>query len=249
MNEVGDRALLNAFLRSDLVAFIEKVFETVAPGDRFVPNWHIEAIAHALRRCLEGETTRLAITQPPRSLKSICAIAFAAWALGHDPTLTFISISYAQDLAFDHARLFRRVIESDWYQDLFPQMRLSKATDGEVVTKAGGGRFATTVGGTLTGRGADIIIIDDPMKAEDAASLAARRRVIQWYQGTLSTRLNDKKKGVIILIMQRLHEDDLVGYVLSGGAWSQLCLPAKAVEGEVIELGHGRVHSVRHQHL
>src|SRR5690606_5195531 len=90
VHDVSDLSLLAALLRKDFCAFVEKVFHTVASGDRYLPNWHIEAIAHALSRCRAGDVTRLLITQPPRSLKSICAsVAFPAWSLGHDPTLRF----------------------------------------------------------------------------------------------------------------------------------------------------------------
>lgn len=85
---------LQAILRADLTAFIQKVFETISPGDTYVHNWHIEAIAYELERCYRGESTRLLITQPPRTLKSICtSVAFVAWALGRDPALWFICVS------------------------------------------------------------------------------------------------------------------------------------------------------------
>ncbi len=246
MSEIEDLHLLKALLRDDLGSFVEKVFETAAPGDRFCPNWHIEAIAHALSACRTGGTTRLLITQPPRSLKSICtSVAFPAWALGHNPTLRLICVSYSQDLALELARQFRLVVEADWYRDLFPAMRLQKDTGAECVTTRGGGRLATSIGGTLTGRGADIIIIDDPIKAEEAASEPARRRVVEWYRGTLATRLDDKNVGVIIVVMQRLHEDDLAGHVLRNGGWHHFDLPAIAIEDQVIEIGPDRFHRRR----
>ena len=246
MHDVSDLSLLAALLRKDFCAFVEKVFHTVAPGDRYLPNWHVEAIAYALSRCRAGDVTRLLITQPPRSLKSICAsVAFPAWSLGHDPTQRFICVSYSQDLALELARQFRQVVESDWYRALFPGLRLAKDAGAESITTAGGSRLATSIGGTLTGRGADCIIIDDPMKAEEAASEPARRKVVQWYQGTLTTRLDDKGAGVIIVVMQRLHEDDLAGHVLQSGAWRHLDLPAIAVEHERVEVGRGRFHHRR----
>jgi hypothetical protein len=95
------------------------------------------------------------------------------------------------------------VIDSDWYRALFPAMRPARDTGFELVTTAGGGRYATTVGGTLTGRGADLIIVDDPLKAEEAMSEVSRKRVIDWYSGTLVSRLNDKLRGPIVVVMQR----------------------------------------------
>ncbi len=234
----ADQQALRAALRTDLTAFVHKVFETASPGDLYRHNWHIEAIAYELGRCSEGDNTRLLITQPPRSLKSICSsVAFVAWALGHDPALSFICVSYSQDLAGELARQFRQVVDSEWYKALFPKMRLVKETGGECVTGAGGGRLATSIGGTLTGRGADIIIIDDPLKAEDAASKIARIAVIDWYTSTLATRLNDKERGAIIVVMQRLHEEDLAGYLLEQGGWHRLDLPAIAIEDQQIRIG------------
>ena len=234
---------LDAVLRSDLTAFVHKVFTTVSPNDTFKPNWHIEAITHELMRCHARENRRLLITQPPRSLKSICtSVAFVAWALGQDPTLRFLCVSYSEGLANDLARQFRMVVESDWYKRIFPRMRLKKETRSECITTRGGGRVALSVGGSVTGRGADFIIIDDPLKAEDGASETARNNVIQWYDGTLITRLNDKNRGVIILVMQRLHQEDLAGYLIERSSWHQLNLPAIAIEDQMVRIGPDEVH-------
>ena len=234
----ADQQSLTAVLRTDLTAFVEKVFNTVSPGDSYRHNWHIEAITHELGCCLDGGNSRLLITQPPRSLKSICSsVAFVAWALGQNPKQRFICVSYSDTLARELARQFRMVIDSDWYRAAFPAMRVSKDTGTECVTTVGGGRNATSIGGSLTGRGADIIIIDDPLKAEDAASEAARAAVIGWYSTTLATRLNDKERGAIIVVMQRLHEEDLAGHLLTQGGWRHLDLPATAIEDQQIRIG------------
>lgn len=237
------RKELRALLRTDFNAFVQKAFETVSPGDAFHPNWHIEAIDHQLERCRNGENRRLVITQPPRSLKSICAsVAFVAWLLGHDPTLEIVCVSYSEPLAKEFTRQFRMVVESAWYKEVFPNTRVESATALSWRTTAGGGRFATTVGGPLTGFGADFIIIDDPMKAEDAHSEAARDNVNRWFGSTLSSRFNDQSRGVLIMVMQRLHEDDLAGHVLEMGGWHHLDLPAIAVERQEIEIAPGEFH-------
>ena len=243
---------LDAILRLDLSPFVRKVFATVSPNDAFKPNWHIDAIAHELTRCHAGVNRRLLITQPPRSLKSICAsVAFPAWALGHDPTLRIMCVSYGEGLAHEFARQFRMITDSEWYRRVFPRMRLKTETRTEAVTTRGGGRVALSLGGSITGRGADFIIIDDPLKAEESASETARARVIDWYDGTLSTRLNDKELGVIILVMQRLHQEDLAGFVIERGGWHELSLPAIApVDQEVPvgpdELYHRKADSILH---
>src|SRR5262245_5762958 len=182
------RRLLDCETQRDLVTFIHRVFQSVASGKPFLLNWHIEAIAHHLRLCLSGKIRRLIITLPPRQLKSICAsVALPAFALGLDPTRRIICASYAQELAAKHARDCRQVLESDWYRRLFPRTRIDprKNSKGEFATTAGGFRLATSVGGPLTGRGGDLIIIDDPLKPADAMSAARRQTTNEWFDSTL----------------------------------------------------------------
>jgi predicted phage terminase large subunit-like protein len=200
----------------------------------FKPNWHIEVIAAELEKCARGETTRLVINVPPRSLKSQAAsVAFPAWLLGQKPSAQIICASYGQDLANKHAMDCRAVLSSAFYRSIFPT-RLSPQRQAvqEFMTTQKGVRLATSVGGVLTGRGADFIIIDDPLKPDEALSETQRNAANDWYDHTLYSRLNDKKTGCIILIMQRLHEDDLVGHVMNQGNWKVLRFPAIAEEDE-----------------
>src|ERR1039457_6402524 len=222
-----DRALLDTFLRDDLSKFIHRSFQTVSPGQTFEGNWHIDAMAWALQQCFEGKIRRLIITVPPRHLKSICAsVAFPAWALGRNPALRFMCVSHSSELASVHSRDCRRVMEADWFQNLFPHSRLGeKNTEMEFATESQGCRFATSVGGTLTGRGGEIIILDDVLKADDGISNAKRSSVNEWFGRSLYSRLDDKRSGVIIVIMQRLHMEDLVGYLLQQDNWVHLNLP------------------------
>jgi predicted phage terminase large subunit-like protein len=222
--------------------FVRKCFVTIFPGTPYLPNGPIDAVVHQLRLVDEGTTARLLINQPPRSGKSMCvSVAYTAWLLGHDPTLRILVVSYSSEFAAELHRQFRMVIDAPWYRALFPAMRPARDTGNELVTTSGGSRYATSIGGVLTGRGADLIIIDDPLKAEEALSEAARKRVIDWYGGTLVSRLNDKENGPIIVVMQRLHEDDLAGHLLRQGNWRHLELPAIAVEDSIIPVGHGKV--------
>jgi predicted phage terminase large subunit-like protein len=241
MSDAAHRQLA-ALLRSDLRYFIWKCFVTIIQGDPYLPNWHIDAIVYQLMRVQAGEITRLLINQPPRSLKSICvSVAYVAWLLGHDPTRRVIVASYSNELAAELHRQFRMVTDAAWYRALFPAMQPARDAGTEFVTTAGGSRYATSVGGTLTGRGADLIIVDEPLKAEDAMSDITRIRVIEWFAGTLISRLNDKERGPIIVVMQRLHEDDLAGHLLTqGNKWCHLDLPAIAIEDSVIAIGPGK---------
>jgi predicted phage terminase large subunit-like protein len=239
---MNNAAVLAALLRSDLRSFVRKAFNTILPGTPYQPNWHIEAIVYQLMRVNAGEVNRLLINQPPRSLKSVCvSVAYVAWLLGHDPTRRVIVVSYSNELAAELHRQFRMIIDAGWYRALFPAVRVARDTGTELVTTAGGSRYATSVVGTLTGRGADLIIVDDPLKAEEANSELTRKRVNDWYSGSLVSRLNDKNKGSIVVVMQRLHENDLAGHLLGQGGWEHLDLPAIAVEDNVIPLGHGKV--------
>jgi predicted phage terminase large subunit-like protein len=238
--------VLRAILRAELPFFIRKVFATISPGETYLHNWHVDAIAHQLMRVHAGEGRRLLINQPPRSLKSICvSVAYVAWLLGHDPTRRVIVASYSGDFAAELHRQFRMVVGSEWYAALFPTLRWAKETGLELITTQGGSRYATSVGGTLTGRGADLIIVDDPLNANEVHSEPARKRVIDWYGGALVSRLNDKQTGSIIAVMQRLHEDDLAGHLMRQGGWDHLDMPAIALENEIIELGHAKSHARR----
>jgi len=221
-------------LRHDLYAFIQRCFYQLNPQTTFLPNWHIEVMAAKLEAYRQGKIRRLIINIPPRHLKSLCAsIALPAWWLGHDPSAQLLCVSYAQDLADKLARDCRSVMASDWYRRLFPaRLSTQKQSVQEFVTTRQGYRLATSVGGVLTGRGADLIIIDDPLKPEEALSEAQRRTVNEWFDNTLYSRLNDKQRGCIILIMQRLHEDDLVGHVLGQEQWEVIAFPAIAEQDE-----------------
>jgi predicted phage terminase large subunit-like protein len=239
---MNDAAIFAALLRSELRFFVQKSFQTILPGTPYLRNWHVDAIVYQLMRVKAGEISRLLINQPPRSLKSICvSVAYVAWLLGHDPTRRIIVVSYSNEFAAELHRQFRMIIDASWYRALFPAMRPAKDSGTELVTTAGGSRYATSVAGSLTGRGADLIIVDDPLKAEEAMSETARRRVIDWYAGTLVSRLNDKENGPIVVVMQRLHEDDLAGYLLGQGGWEHLDLPAIAVEDSVIPIGPAKM--------
>jgi hypothetical protein len=235
-------AFLDALLREDFVSFLNKTFVEVSGGDQFLGNWHIDAIAWELKQIQDGNNTRLIVTMPPRYLKSIAiSVAWPAWMLGHKPQLRFVCVSYSKELASKHASDCRAVMQTDWYQRIFPKTRLRKGSMAEMDfgTTQGGGRLSTSVGGTLTGRGGDIIVIDDPIKPDEAHSETTRKTVLHWFSNTLLSRLNDKKTGSIVLVMQRLHEEDLAGHLLEAGGWHHLSLPAIAETDLEIATGHG----------
>ncbi|ESR23777.1 phage terminase large subunit [Lutibaculum baratangense] len=236
---MSDRArLLRALLRQDLSVFVEKAFRTLEPGTPYRHNWHIDHLCWQLQRVERGEIRRLIINVPPRSMKSITvAVGFTAWLMGRDPAKRMICVSYADDLARKLSIDCRTLIDSPWYRELFPRLQLaSRPRNMELVTTQYGYRFAAGMQGSILGRGADLIVIDDPIKATDALSLAERRRVNEAYDNTLYTRLNDKTMGAIVIIMQRLHEDDLVGHVMEKDDWEVVSIPAIETEDKVYRL-------------
>src|SRR5712671_1084986 len=225
----------DAILRSEFWFFAQRCFAELNPQAAFATNWHLEVIAAALTAVREGRIRRLIINLPPRHLKSLLAsIAFPAWCLGLDPSAQILCVSYAQDLADKLARDCRSIMMSPWYRKIFPtRLAPHRHAVQEFITTRQGYRLATSTGGVLTGRGADLILIDDPSKPEEALSEARRNATNEWFLNTLYSRLNDKCHGAIVIIMQRLHEDDLVGHVLEQEAWEVLSFPAIAEADEV----------------
>ncbi len=235
-------------LKNDLTSFSEAVFYELNPGHRLLLAPHIEAMATKVEQVRHGEIKRLIINLPPRHLKSHCVtVAFVAFLMGHDPTRHVICASYGQDLADELAGKCRRVMHTALYRSLFGEVLGGRQSVSDFETIAGGRRLATSVGGVLTGRGADIIILDDPQKADEALSDTSRKATHTWFDNTLLSRLNDKTKGAIIIVMQRLHQDDLVGHVLEQENWEVLSLPAIAETNErhLIDGPLGRRYFVR----
>src|SRR5216684_1605877 len=237
--------IYRAILATDFRAFVDYVFGLLRPGIPFRPNWHIDAMAHKVSQVASGDVKRLIITVPPRNLKSIIAsVALPAWYLGHNPSERVVCVSYSAELAKTHSNDFRRVVTDPVYQAVFPKMILSRETDSEIHTTQRGRRYATSIQGTLTGRGGNLFIIDDPLKPGDAISEVSRERVIEWYRSTLVTRPDDKQAARIMVVMQRIHVDDLVGYLLANDAgFEVLNLPAVAQSTTTYDLGGGRTHT------
>jgi predicted phage terminase large subunit-like protein len=221
-------------LRHDLSAFIHRSFLELEPQTRFLPNWHIEVIAAKLEEVRRGRCKRLIVNVPPRHLKShAISIAFPAWLLGHEPGKQILCASYAQDFSDALARKSRALMTSPFYQAVFDtRLSIGREAVSDFETTAGGNRLATSTGGVLTGRGADVIIVDDPLKADDAQSDARRSSANGWFDNTVRSRLNSQETGVIILVMQRLHADDLVAHVQEYESWEVLSFPVIAERDE-----------------
>src|SRR6202158_1016883 len=245
LSPTARRRYLDTMLAQDFSTFVMKVFETLSRGDVFLPNWHIDGMTYAAELVIDGKIKRLITTVPPRHLKSIIfSVALPAFLLGQDPTKRIICVSYSNELAIKHAIDFRAVMSSDWYGRVFPRTKVSreKDTQYETMTTDRGYRYATALGGTLTGRGADLIVLDDPQKPEEALSEAHRNSAGQWFDTTLLSRLDSKSEGAVVMVMQRLHEDDLAGRLLEKGGWERLKIAAIAEQEERITVGRRRIH-------
>lgn len=209
-------------------AYIAKVFATVEPGKVFAPNWHIDCIAEYLHAVKEGHIKRLLITIPPRELKSIAVnVAWPTWLMGANPGVQIMSGSYAERLSTKHSMARRFVMQSEWWRATFPayQFAPDEQNKAKFSSTARGHCVAVTVGGSVTGEGGDYIIIDDPVKREDAYSTVKRKTANDWIDQTINTRLNDPMRGGIVMIMQRFHQDDPAGHVLELGGWEHLDIP------------------------
>jgi predicted phage terminase large subunit-like protein len=242
-DDISPRAALRSLLATDFLSFIKYSFGVLRPGILFKSNWHIDAMAYKLSQVATGDIKRLIITVPPRNLKSICAsVALPAWFLGHNPSERVLAVSYSSDLSKTHANDFRQVVNDPLYQTIFPDMRVKRDTDREITTTARGKRYATSLEGTLTGLGGNLIIIDDPIKLTDAFSEVVRKRSIDWYKEALVTRGDDKKATRIVVVMQRVHMEDLVGYLQENDEYDILNLPAIAPENVQIQTGPNSTH-------
>ena len=236
--------VIDAILRNDFEGFLHRCVLYLNPGAPFLPNWHIQAIAYQLDRIRRGEITRLIINMPPRHLKSLTiSVAFTAFLLGKMPWRRIFAISYGDDLSAKHASDFRSIVHSSWYRRAFPNMRIARSIEGELITTKRGFRKSTSVSGPLTGLGGDLFIIDDPQKPADAQSEARRSTLNQWVSNILMSRLDNKETGAVIVVMQRVHLDDLSGFLSSSSDdWEILSLPAIAEVDESIPVGINQIH-------
>jgi len=224
--------------KRSLNSFTKASWSTIENAIPFQNNWHIDAINDHLQAVVDGDIKRLIINIPPRHMKSLStAVILPAWTWARDPSKKFLYSSYAASLSIRDSTKCRRLIESPWYQSHFPHVKLTsdQNTKGRFENSSGGHRIATSVGGAATGDGGDIVLIDDPASASVAQSSAMRTSVLEWWDQTMQTRLNDPKNSSFIIIAQRLHTNDLCGHILEnelGSEWDHLMIPAR------YEVGH-----------
>lgn len=221
--------------RRAFIEFVKIAWEHVEPGAPFVHNWHLDVIAEHLEAVAHGLIKRLVINVPPGATKSLlAAVFFPAWDWTIQPSKRFIYACYNDNLSRRDSRRCRALIASDWYQErwghVFNVRGDMEDTSRRYSNNRGGFRLITSVGGGITGEHADIQIVDDPIKPLEvtgslAVSKTALERVLSWWRETMSMRMVDHKTSARVIIMQRLHENDLAGAMLREGGYEHLCLP------------------------
>jgi len=229
-SNISEAAIDRELCGRKLKPFIEAAWHVVEPGRQFVDNWHIDAIADHLEAVRSEQIRNLVITMPPRHMKSLTvSVFFPVWWWTTEPHIQFLYSSYSQILATRDSLKCRRIVQHPWFQarwgDVF-SMTGDQNLKMRFENDQSGYRIATSVGGTATGDGGDVVACDDPHNIKDAESEAIRGSTVDWWDQVMSTRLNDPKTGRRIVIQQRTHEEDLAGHLIEKG-WTELRLPAE----------------------
>lgn len=247
----------------DFESFMKRAWKEIEPGTELKMNWHLQYMVEEVlsmfpnevkhlypnadwdnlwkRQLADGtkinKTYRMAINVPPRTMKTVLlSIILPAWLLLHNNTLKIATVSYAADLSIDINSKRRTLINSDWYQEHFGD--IVRADKGEnrqdsIVLESKGEMYATSVGGVFTGKGANLIILDDPQKPGEMGTKGGRDKAVEFFEKTLPTRFNDPATGVLLLIQQRLHKNDLTGYIEEklGDSYRYVVVPAEYKDG------------------
>jgi predicted phage terminase large subunit-like protein len=234
---------IKLLLRNDLLSFAKKAFREMN-AQRMPEDRYLELLAARLAGVLMGDSKRLIVNLPPRHFKTwIGSVCLSAWILGRDPSAKILIVTYGQELADKIAHTIRGILRSEWYKELFKKTKLAKSRCKLVdfVTTAGGGVRSVSIEGGVTGHGADYIIIDDPTELKDCDNARRLGRVVELFDTVILTRLNNPKRGRVVVIAHRVNEEDLSGHLLEQGRWEHLQLPLIAMRRRSYELPDGGV--------
>lgn len=230
--QVQRRKYLNNFM-----AYVRDAWKIIEPGVEYSHNWHIEYLYEEVLTMFghidsireiypdadwdkinEETTRRMVINVPTRSMKTVLiSVMLPTWLILHRPTLKFATVSYSDDLATEINDKRRTIISSDWYKQHFGdiiQIKQGSDRKDRIEFTSQGMMYSTSIGGVFTGKGADVIILDDPQKPKDMETEGLQDKAIKFFTDTLPTRIDNPNEGVIINIQQRLHSDDLTGFIL-----------------------------------
>lgn len=201
---------INQILHKDLLSYVKRVFFFLHPDKEFINSWHIKCIISFMENY-----SKLIINLPPRTLKSlVCNLAYVTWMIGKKRNIKIIIATYGEFLSKTFLENCKLILESDWYKEIFHDFAILKKTPKRIQTNGLGHIVITSISGSLTGEGCDILIIDDPHKAIHAYSPHMLTKSCNWFENTLLSRLNNFNDCKIIVIMQRIHKFDLTGYIL-----------------------------------
>ncbi len=239
-------------LEASLLAFVEAAWPLVDSAE-YQNSWAVDAICEHLQAVTDGNIRKLLINVPPRCTKTtLCSIMWQAWTWARRTrTFTsgsgvrFLCGSYGSSLSLTNATSQRRLVLSPWYQDRWGieyRLREDQNTKGKFDTSGGGGRISSSVGGSLLGIGYDIAVVDDPHNLQEAESDADRETVRNWWREISSTRMNDPKQSALVVVMQRLHEEDISGVIMAGDDsddWTHLMIPMRHDEARHCVTGIG----------
>lgn len=208
-----------------LAGFVQEAWPVLHPGAPYVHGWHIEAICDHLEAITDGRITRLLINVPPGTMKSLLVSVFwPAWEWTFRPELQYLTTSYSEGYVKRDSRRMRDLVTSDWYQALWP-LSLPRTAEISFENSKRGFREGKPFASLTGGRG-DRVIIDDPHSTETAESEADRSTATRVFRESVPTRLNDPERSAIIVIMQRLHEEDISGQIIKLGlGYEHLMLP------------------------
>lgn len=225
-------------LEGSFYEFTKEAWSSFDPAE-FVDNWHLKDICDHMQAVAEGYISRLLLNEPPRTGKTaIISICFCAWIWAQrkrgplmGPQVAFFYASYAEKLSLEHSIKCLRLIQSRWYQQRWGnRFKMIRESAGHIENDKGGYRMASSVDAKATGYGADILIADDPHLVKEAESQTVREDTVRWWSETMPSRLNNRRTGAMIVVMQRVHEGDLSGAILaSGNEYVHFCVPMSYV--------------------
>jgi len=219
------KAEMEKLIRNSFIAFAFKCYATINTGRRLKLAPYLELLAKEFELVAERKTRKLAVAVPPRHGKTTMgSIALPAWIVGHDPAARVMIITYGAELAEDIVPQIRTVMQSDWYKQAF-QTRLTKKKVDDLVTTDGGRIRAVSIEGATTGKGGDYLILDDVVQIKDHDNIKVLERANQLFDSAIRTRLDNPREGCIVILMHRLHENDLIGHVSQQSGWKQIALP------------------------
>jgi hypothetical protein len=228
-------------IRNDFPSFVRKAFYYDHGGTKLGREPYIDYLCLELDKVAKGETKRLVINMPPRHLKTfLAAIYLPAWILAHDPSAKIMVITNNDKLTEYITYHMRHTLQSPWYMASFKtRLAADRSQVGDFATTQGGEVFATSIGGVLAGRGADLIIVDDPLDLKDAGNIKQIELVNERFDGLILSRFDEPRKGRVVVIAHRLNANDLSGHTRKLGGWRHVALPLIATRTKSYDLGYG----------